>query len=65
MPEPIIEEPSSPLAKSPVTTPLLLEFHLEEDLSDSGVEFLTGSSSPSCLSGDDNSSLLASHLAVL
>ncbi|EGX92206.1 hypothetical protein CCM_06367 [Cordyceps militaris CM01] len=65
VPEPIIEEPSSPLAKSPVTTPLLLEFHLEEDLSDSGVEFLTGSSSPSCLSGDDNSSLLASHLAVL
>ncbi|KAM3496306.1 hypothetical protein MY3957_000460 [Beauveria namnaoensis] len=63
VPEPIIEEPSSPVAKSPLTTPLLLEFHGET--SDSGVEFLTDSSdsfSASSSSSSSQESLLASHL---
>ncbi|PMB66115.1 hypothetical protein BM221_008317 [Beauveria bassiana] len=63
VPEPIIEEPSSPVAKSPLTTPLLLEFHGET--SDSGVELLTDSSdsfSASSSSSSSQESLLASHL---
>ncbi|KAM3513081.1 hypothetical protein MY11210_003283 [Beauveria gryllotalpidicola] len=63
VPEPIIEEPSSPVAKSPLTTPLLLEFHGET--SDSGVEFLIDSSdslSASSSSSSSQESLLASHL---
>ncbi|KAM3448209.1 hypothetical protein MY3296_008007 [Beauveria thailandica] len=66
VPEPIIEEPSSPVAKSPLTTPLLLEFHGET--SDSGVEFLTDSSdsfSASSSSSSSQESLLASHLGGL
>ncbi|OAA73119.1 hypothetical protein ISF_00020 [Cordyceps fumosorosea ARSEF 2679] len=61
-PEPIIEEPSSPAPKSPTTTPLLLG-----DLSDSAVEFLTGSSSSpsSSACSSEESLLLASHLNSL
>ncbi|KAJ6789183.1 hypothetical protein PWT90_05904 [Aphanocladium album] len=66
-PEPIIEEPSSPVRKSPLTTPLLLEFSLAEDMSDSGVEFLTDSSSPSSSSSSssDDDEGIAAHLGAL
>ncbi|OAR02331.1 hypothetical protein LLEC1_05193 [Akanthomyces lecanii] len=64
MPEPITEEPSSPLVKSPLTTPLLLDA-----MSDSGVEFLIDPSSSSASSSSspspEDEHVLASRLDSL
>ncbi|KAJ4163237.1 hypothetical protein LMH87_004978 [Akanthomyces muscarius] len=69
VPEPIIEEPSSPLLKSPLTTPLLLEFNLADAMSDSGVELLTDPSSSSASTSSspspEDEDLLASRLDSL